>query len=118
MALANIRIIGGEHVLRLPPRPVALDDTGDGDVADRELLHSLPSIRSPRLQAKAESVCPANKQTFDVGSMSALPPKADISSAAHNTEIPPSALPSNLENRYHPAWFGNSDHEVHPDSHI
>jgi lactate permease len=37
-----------------------------------------PSIRSPRLRAKAESVCPANKQTFDVGSMSALPPKADI----------------------------------------
>src|SRR5262249_47852865 len=44
MALANIRIIGGGHVLRLPPRPVALDDTGGGDVADRELLHSLPSM--------------------------------------------------------------------------
>src|SRR5262245_45279208 len=91
MALANIRIIGGEHVLRLPPRPVTLDDTGDGDVADRELLHSLPSIRSPRLRANAESVRPANKQTFDVGSMSALPPKADIKRDGWHVRLVPKA---------------------------
>src|SRR5262249_45698940 len=99
MALANIRIIGGEHVLRLPPRPVPLDDTGDGDVADRELLHSLPSIRSPRLRAKAESVCPANKQTFDVGSMSALPTKADIVRRYWHVRLVPEAAVSR-RNKY------------------
>src|SRR5262245_64944185 len=99
MALANIRIIGGEHVLRLPPRPVPLDDTGDGDVADRELLHSLPSIRSPRLRAKAESVYPANKQTFDVGSMSAFAPESGSPSAVLLCRKRANSRPNPLQQR-------------------
>src|SRR5262249_38298282 len=44
MAAAKLGVIGGKHVLRLAPRSVALDDAGDGYVADAERLHlfSLP----------------------------------------------------------------------------
>src|SRR5262252_8495013 len=34
MAFAVNRVVGGEHLLRRPPRPVALDDADNGDVAD------------------------------------------------------------------------------------
>jgi hypothetical protein len=34
MAFADNRVVGGEHLLRRPPRPVALDDADNGDVAD------------------------------------------------------------------------------------
>ena len=34
MALTDNRVVDGEHLLRRPPRPVALDDAGNGDVAN------------------------------------------------------------------------------------
>src|SRR5262245_22713765 len=34
MAFAVNRVVGGEHLPRRPPRPVALDDADNGDVAD------------------------------------------------------------------------------------
>jgi hypothetical protein len=46
MPLADLRIVRRKHVLRLPPRSIALDDAGDGDVTDLEGLHL---IRPPRL---------------------------------------------------------------------
>ena len=39
MAATEHGIIGREHVLGLAPWPVALDDAGDGDVADFERVH-------------------------------------------------------------------------------
>jgi hypothetical protein len=39
MALADHGVIGREHVLRPAPRPVALDDAGDGDVANCKRSH-------------------------------------------------------------------------------
>ena len=39
IAAAGGGVIGWEHVLRLPPGPVALDDAGDGDVADLQRAH-------------------------------------------------------------------------------
>jgi len=44
MAPADFGIVGREHLLRLPPRPVAFDDAGDGDVADGELSHCAPAL--------------------------------------------------------------------------
>jgi hypothetical protein len=32
-------VIGREEILRPPPRPLALDDRVDGDIADPELFH-------------------------------------------------------------------------------
>ena len=34
MAFTDNRVVGGEHLLRRPPRPVALDDADNGDVAN------------------------------------------------------------------------------------
>ena len=48
MAFADRGVVSRKHFLRPPPRPVAFDDAGDGDVADRELFHDVvmfPSIR-------------------------------------------------------------------------
>jgi len=41
-------VIGREEILRPPPRPLALDDSVDSDVADPELLHgrSLPIFQA------------------------------------------------------------------------
>ncbi len=39
MPLANLGIVGREHVLRLPPRSIALDDAGNSDVANRKFFH-------------------------------------------------------------------------------
>jgi hypothetical protein len=47
MPTADRRIIGREHVLGLPPWPVALDDACDGHVADGELLHNVPTFSLP-----------------------------------------------------------------------
>ena len=49
MAPADVGVIGGEHVLRPPPRPVALDDAGNGDVADLERPHAVPVRMRGRL---------------------------------------------------------------------
>ena len=45
IAPSNNRIIRREHILRLPPRPVAFDDAGDGDVANLQGLHGQISSR-------------------------------------------------------------------------
>src|SRR5262249_28340126 len=42
MAFAVNRVVGGEHLPRRPPRPVALDDADNGDVADLKFFHAFP----------------------------------------------------------------------------
>jgi hypothetical protein len=49
MALSDIGIVRREHVGRLTPWTVPLDDAGDGDVADPQAAHCVPRpYRRPR----------------------------------------------------------------------
>jgi hypothetical protein len=44
MPLSDFGLIGREHLLRPAPRPVPLDDAGDGDVADLEFMHAVRAL--------------------------------------------------------------------------
>jgi hypothetical protein len=64
--LENGIVISRKEILRPPPRPLALDDSVDGDIADPELLHRR---FSPRFCGSVTGEFSADKPCTDCSAM-------------------------------------------------